>query len=155
MALSRKRELFYIITLVVSLLTNVGMFLMQPPAPEQISYYTNNKPIEADINKLQAQGNILNSEKKEEEKPQVSPSPFPTTQPISKNSVKITPNEPKININTADISQLVRLPGIGEATAKNIIEYRTKRKFLIIKDIMLVKGIGEKKFEKIKDFITV
>jgi comEA protein len=62
------------------------------------------------------------------------------------------PGTEKININTATVEQLQSLPGIGPATAKNIVEYRTKAgKFNRIEEIINVKGIGEKKFQKIKD----
>ncbi len=61
-----------------------------------------------------------------------------------------------ININTADESELSKLPGIGLNYAKNIIEYRKiNGKFKKIEDVLKVKGIGKKKFEKIKDFIKV
>ena len=60
----------------------------------------------------------------------------------------------KININSADIEQLVVLKGIGEATAKKIIAYREENgPFVTIEEIMKVPGIGENKFEDIKDFI--
>ena len=58
----------------------------------------------------------------------------------------------KININTASISELDSLPGIGPAYAKRIID---SRPFAKIEDIMEVEGIGQKTFEKIKDKITV
>jgi competence protein ComEA len=62
----------------------------------------------------------------------------------------------KINLNSATVEQLQTLPGIGPATAKTIIEHRTKvGKFNRIEDIINVKGIGEKKFQKIKDRLTV
>ena len=62
----------------------------------------------------------------------------------------------KINLNSATVEQLTSLPGIGPATAKLIVEHRTKAgKFNRIEDIMNVQGIGEKKFEKIKDRLTV
>lgn len=62
----------------------------------------------------------------------------------------------KININTADEELLVNLDGIGEAFAKRIVDYRNEHgSFKRIEDIMLVRGIGGKKFEKIKDFICV
>ncbi len=62
----------------------------------------------------------------------------------------------KININTADKETLSLLPGVGEATAEKIIKYREKHKgFKKAEDIMKVKSIGKKKFEKMKDYITV
>ncbi len=62
----------------------------------------------------------------------------------------------KININTADSSQLQTLNGIGEATAAKIIAYREENgAFAAIEDIKLVSGIGDKKFENIKDEICV
>ncbi len=65
-------------------------------------------------------------------------------------------NSGKININTADINTLQKLPGIGEVKANAIIQYRkTNGAFKTIHDITRVSGIGEKTFEKIKDLITV
>lgn len=61
----------------------------------------------------------------------------------------------KININSASKIELMKLPGVGEKTAIKIIEYREQNKFQIIEDIMNVKGIGIKKFEKLKDYIDV
>ena len=61
-----------------------------------------------------------------------------------------------VNINTADIAGLSSLPGIGEATAKKIIADREKNgPFKTTKDITRVSGIGDKKYEAIKDSITV
>lgn len=61
-----------------------------------------------------------------------------------------------ININTATKTDLETLPGIGESTALKIIEYRKKKgKFKLIEDIKQVNGIGENKFNKIKELITV
>ncbi len=61
----------------------------------------------------------------------------------------------KININSASKSELDRLPGVGPKTAEKIIRYRKKRPFKTIYDIMKVKGIGRKKFEKMRAFIVV
>lgn len=61
----------------------------------------------------------------------------------------------KININTATKDELTSLNGIGESTANKIINYRNKNKFKEIEDIMNVPGIGEAKFNNIKDYICV
>lgn len=62
----------------------------------------------------------------------------------------------KININTASAEQLTQLSGIGPALAERIVDFREHNgAFLNIQDIMLVRGIGVKMFEAIKDQITV
>jgi competence protein ComEA len=62
----------------------------------------------------------------------------------------------KVNINTATVDQLQTLPGVGPSTAKRILEHRSKvGKFSKIEEIINVKGIGEKKFQKMKDRLTV
>ncbi len=62
----------------------------------------------------------------------------------------------RININTATEKELMALDGIGEATARKIVEYRTENGgFSAAEDIMEVKGIGEKKYDAIKNKICV
>lgn len=61
----------------------------------------------------------------------------------------------KININTDGKSRLTLLPGIGDKFATEIIKYRKISKFKNIEEIKKIKGIGKKKFEKIKNNITV
>lgn len=61
----------------------------------------------------------------------------------------------KININTGDQEELELLNGVGEKTAKKIIDYRQSNPFDNIEEIMEVGGIGPKLFEKIKDEITI
>lgn len=59
-----------------------------------------------------------------------------------------------LNINTATKNELIGLPGIGEAIAGRIINYRDEKKgFRKKEDLMKVKGIGKKKFENIKEYI--
>lgn len=62
----------------------------------------------------------------------------------------------KISINTGSVDALISVPGIGPATAASIVSYRNEvGQFQVLEDIMNVKGIGIKKFEKIKDLICL
>ena len=61
-----------------------------------------------------------------------------------------------LNINTATAAELTTLPGVGEATAAEIVRDREANgAFASIEDLMRVSGIGEKKFAKLKDKIRV
>lgn len=61
-----------------------------------------------------------------------------------------------VNINTANEAELEQLPGIGPSISSKIVEYRNKNgKFKNIEDIKNVTGIGDSKFEKIKEYIKV
>lgn len=60
-----------------------------------------------------------------------------------------------ININTAPKEELTLLPDIGSTKADSIIEYRSKNPFKKTSDITKVKGIGNKTFKKIKDYICI
>ena len=65
-------------------------------------------------------------------------------------------NTGKVNINTANQTELETLPGIGPTTALKIINYRKEKgKFKSIEDIKEVSGIGDTKYEKIKDLICI
>lgn len=62
----------------------------------------------------------------------------------------------KVNINTATIEELTALPGVGPTLAGRIVEYREKAgSFASVEEILNVKGIGEKNFEKIVEWLTV
>jgi competence protein ComEA len=60
-----------------------------------------------------------------------------------------------ININTATVSELTHLPGIGASKAQAIVKYREKHVFKKIEDIMKVKGIGRKSFKKLRPHLAV
>ncbi|MGX7041876.1 helix-hairpin-helix domain-containing protein [Leuconostoc holzapfelii] len=65
-------------------------------------------------------------------------------------------NQAKVNLNTATVDELQMLEGIGEKKAEQIIAYRqTNGGFKQITDLKAVSGIGEKRFETLKDKLTV
>ncbi len=72
---------------------------------------------------------------------------------VKKEEIEYDSYNSKININTATIEELKLLDGIGEKTAEKIIEYREINEFTEIEQLMNVNGIGEGKFNKIKDKI--
>jgi competence ComEA-like helix-hairpin-helix protein len=74
-------------------------------------------------------------------------------------AIRIDISEPHvllIDINTASEAQLMRLPGIGPHLAEEIIAYRQKScGFKAPEELKNIKGIGNKKFERIKDLISI
>lgn len=70
--------------------------------------------------------------------------------------ISLEENKGKIDINAATLADFDSIPGIGPVIAQRIIDYRTTNgTFKSVEDIKEVKGIGEKTFEKIKDYIEV
>lgn len=65
------------------------------------------------------------------------------------------PSTSKININTANLEELISLSGIGSVKANAIISYRKEHKFLSIEDLKKVDGISDTLYDTLKDFITV
>lgn len=65
-------------------------------------------------------------------------------------------NTRMININTASINELTTLPGIGEVKARAIVDYRENHgPFKSVEELMMVSGIGEKTYEKLREKICV
>ena len=68
---------------------------------------------------------------------------------------KELPAEP-LDLNTATVEQLERLPGIGPSTAKAIVRFREKSgPFRRVEDLLAIRGITKKKLEKIRPLVTV
>ena len=75
---------------------------------------------------------------------------------IGKSSERSNIEKKIIDLNTADLEELMKLPYIGEVKARSILEYREKHgPFRKVEDILNVPGIGPKTFERIKDKIFV
>ncbi|WP_409341397.1 helix-hairpin-helix domain-containing protein [Paenibacillus sp. MBLB4367] len=79
------------------------------------------------------------------EQKQPSPKPAKTPQKQSR----------QIDLNTASLQELMKLPGIGESKAKAIVAFREQSPFRTPKEITKVKGIGDKTYEALKDMIVV
>jgi competence protein ComEA len=61
-----------------------------------------------------------------------------------------------IDLNRATLQELTGLPGVGQAIAKRIVEFRDEHgPFKRVEDLMKVKGIGEKSLDKIRPYIRV
>jgi len=67
-----------------------------------------------------------------------------------------SPTEGKVDINSATIEELQRIPGVGPSTAQRIIDYRSQTgKFKAVDELQEVKGIGPKKLEKLKPYVSL
>jgi len=65
-----------------------------------------------------------------------------------------TPSAP-LDLNTATLEQLDALPGVGEVTADHILAYRSAHPFTTVDQLLEVPGIGQRRFDQLKDLVTV
>jgi competence protein ComEA len=64
--------------------------------------------------------------------------------------------EPRINLNEATTDELERLPGIGKVIAARIVSHRARYgKFRRAEHLMMVRGLSDARFRKIREFVTV
>ena len=103
--------------------------------------------LEADISKLNLSKVLYDSEK--------IVIPYIQHEQIEVDNNENLSDTQKVNINEATENELMTLSGIGKITAKKIIEYRKNGNFEAVEDIKKVPGIGDSKFDKIKDKIAV
>ncbi|MBK9215352.1 MAG: helix-hairpin-helix domain-containing protein [Chloracidobacterium sp.] len=68
----------------------------------------------------------------------------------------IVPTRDAININTADVDDLERLPGVGRKTAEAIVAHRLENgPFRRVEHLMLIRGISEQRFAEFRPLIRV
>lgn len=129
---------FYIsVFLVLVILIGGGLIIWQ-------KYDQNNQKGNKQTEKLQKQNDLLRQELSNQ------------SQQVAGATVENQTQGEKININTADLTELDKISGIGPAIAQRIIDYRnTNGDYQTIEDIKNIKGIGDVTFEKMKDLITV
>ncbi len=76
-------------------------------------------------------------------------------QPALETDATAAPEEP-LNINTASIQELESLPGLGPVAAQHIVEYRERHGlFHQPSDLLIIEGIGEKKYRVLANLIRV
>lgn len=128
--------------------------------PQQTS--DQSEVLRSEIEDLNGKIEVLNKSLKESTE---SETKVTTTQVVSSGAGRVagasdssgaTEVSGKVNLNTASVSELDGLPGIGPAYAQRIIDYRdSSGGFGAIEDVQNVKGIGPKTFEKMKDLVTI
>jgi competence protein ComEA len=80
--------------------------------------------------------------------------PAPPPDPATPGGAGTTPSAP-LDLNTATLEQFDTLPGVGEVTANRIIAYRSAHPFTDVDELLEVPGIGQRRFDQLKDLVTV
>jgi competence ComEA-like helix-hairpin-helix protein len=78
-----------------------------------------------------------------------------STEPLARPATELSGRQ-CVNLNTASAEELERLPGIGEMTARKIIEYRVQNgPFRRPEEIIIIEGFSERKYRAIADLVCV
>jgi competence ComEA-like helix-hairpin-helix protein len=123
------------------------------PSPAEFDYSIKDSIFRAAGNKNLPQNNAGNGEKKFDYKQEVLDFNTHNFNNVKKEK---TSAEKSINLNTAGMDELVRIPGLGEKTAEKILQYRLEKgPFRNLEQLQEIKGIGEKKFNLIKIYVFI
>jgi len=116
----------------------------------KITRFEGTKATAVSVVSAQSSSDAGKEDAKEPENVQV---PEDTANPYEGQSVY---KDGKVNLNTAGSEELQIAPGIGPAKAQKIIDYREQYGgFSYLEELMEIKGIGQKTFDKIKDYYYV
>ncbi len=152
-------EIYVILFLAISFIIGLSIKMYKDTAKEDYKEYDYSEE-DSLFNqyKSQAEENLRNEKEKGEENIIDSKGEVLGFKPPNFDKNKELPplEEKSININTADFETLTRLPGIGEKTALNIIDFRNVNgNFKNLEEVIEVKGIGRVKLNKIKKFLYI
>mgnify|MGYP002619522586 FL=1 len=101
-------------------------------------------------------GEVASSYEDATEKKELGTTVEKTTTVTEGTVMESSENTRMMNINTASITELTTLPGIGEVKARAIVDYRENHgPFKSVEELMMVSGIGEKTYEKLREKICV
>jgi competence protein ComEA len=79
----------------------------------------------------------------------------PAARPVTGSARKLQPGDAPINVNTATVDDLMRLPGVGPITAQAIVSARASAPFRKVDELDRVRGIGPKTLDKLRPFVVV
>ena len=152
-------EIYVILFLAISFIIGLSIKTYKDTAKEDYKEYDYSEEDSLfNYYKSQAEENLRNEKEKREENIIDSKGEILGFQYTNFDKKKDLPplKEKSININTADFETLTRLPGIGEKTALNIINFRNiNGYFKSLEEVLEVKGIGKVKLNKIKKFLYI
>ena len=145
---------------VVAILAGSGVLYWQIKKQNSDDPYKNANELQKQVDNLNAKIDSLNSSLKDSQKQTITTT---TSSKTIKTEGEVLGSETEksevgypININTASLSELDALPGIGAAYAQRIIDYRDANGgFKSIDELKNIKGIGDVTFDKLKDLVAV